>query len=158
MKEFIKKPIFLGIVILITGFILGIVVSNVFIDNKFGPQYNGGKFFKDQFKRRMIRTINPDENQLKEIEPIIDKYSERTSEITENHFKEFTAILDSLQKELAPILTDAQKEKLKERKGKMKRFKFKKRHKRMRKFKNRKNWEKRRLQNDSLKSDSLQNK
>jgi hypothetical protein len=123
----LKKPIFLGIVILIVGLIFGVLVSSFFIsDRRDGHSPNGMKISKEHFKKRMIRVIDPDEDQFDKIDPIIDKYAERTSEITDKYFEEFSAILDSMRIELEPILTDKQKERLQERREKMEKFKFRK--------------------------------
>jgi hypothetical protein len=123
----LKKPIFLGIVILIVGLIFGALVSSFFIsDRRDGHSPNGRKISKEHFKKRMIRVIDPDEDQFDKIDPIIDKYAERTSEITDKYFEEFSTILDSMRIELEPILTDKQKERLRERRDKMEKFKFRK--------------------------------
>ena len=123
----LKKPIFLGIVILIVGLIFGALVSSFFIsDRRDGHSPNGRKISKEHFKKRMIRVIDPDEDQFDKIDPIIDKYAERTSEITDKYFEEFSTILDSMRIELEPILTDKQKERLRERRDKIEKFKFRK--------------------------------
>ena len=125
-----KKPIILGIIIIIIGFLLGAIIVSFFIDNKMeDPRHNVGKHFKVSFKKRMIRVIDPDEEQLKEIEPIIDKYTERTSEITDKYIEDFSATMDSMHNELEPILTEDQKERLSKRREKMKRMEFKKKNK-----------------------------
>ena len=123
----LKKPIFLGIVILIVGLIFGALVSSFFIsDRRDGRSPDGRRISKEHFKKRMMRVIDPDEDQFDKIDPIIDKYAERTSEITDKYFEEFSSILDSMRIELEPILTDKQKERLQERRDKMKKFKFRK--------------------------------
>jgi hypothetical protein len=123
----LKKPIFLGIVILIVGLIFGALVCSFFISDRIdGHSPNGRKISKEHFKKRMIRVIDPDEDQFDKIDPIIDKYAERTSEITDKYFEEFSTILDSMRIELEPILTDKQKERLRERRDKMEKFKFRK--------------------------------
>ena len=126
-----KKPIILGIVIIIIGFLLGAIIVNFFVDSRMGdPRHNFGKHFKGNFKKRVIRVIDPDEEQLKEIEPIIDKYTERTSEITEKYYEDFSAAMDSMHNELEPILTEDQKERLSKRREKMKLMDFKNKFKR----------------------------
>lgn len=123
----LKKPIFLGIVILIVGLIIGALVGSFFIsDRRDGHSPDGRRISKEHFKKRMLRVIDPDENQFNKIDPIIDKYAERTSEITDKYFDEFSAILDSMRTELEPILTDTQKERLQKRRDKMEKFKFRK--------------------------------
>ena len=125
-----KKPIILGVIIIIIGFLLGAIIVNFFIDSRMeDPRQNVGKHFKGNFKKRVIRVIDPDEVQLKEIEPIIDKYTERTSEITEKYYEDFSATMDSMHNELDPILTEDQKERLSKRREKMKRMEFGKKNK-----------------------------
>lgn len=128
----LKKPIFLGIIILIVGLLLGALVSSFFIsDRRDGHSPDGKRISKEHFKKRMIRVIDPDEDQFTKIDPIIDKYAERTSEITDKYFEEFSAILDSMRVELEPILTDKQKERLQKRREKMEKFKFRKNQKKL---------------------------
>ena len=123
----LKKPIFLGIVILIVGLIFGALVSSFFIsDRRDSHSPDGRRISKEHFKKKMIRVIDPDEDQFNKIDPIIDKYAERTSEITDKYFEEFSVILDSMRIELEPILTDKQKVRLQERRDKMEKFKFRK--------------------------------
>ena len=126
-----KKAIILGVVIIIIGILLGAIIVNFFVDNRMGdPRHNVGKHFKGNFKKRVIRVIDPDEEQLQEIEPIIDKYTERTSELTEKYYEDFSATMDSMHNELEPILTEDQKERLLKRREKMKRMEFGKKNKR----------------------------
>ncbi len=128
----LKKPIFLGIIILIVGLLLGALVGSFFIsDRRDGHSTDGKRISKEHFKKRMIRVIDPDEDQFTKIDPIIDKYAERTSEITDKYFEEFSAILDSMRVELEPILTDRQKERLQKRREKMEKFKFRKNQKKL---------------------------
>ncbi len=123
----LKKPIFLGIVILLVGLIFGALVSSFFIsDKRDGHLPTGKRISKEHFKKRMLRVIDPDEDQFNQIDPIIDKYAEKTSEITDKYFEEFSTILDSMRVELEPILTDKQKERLQKRRDKMEKFKFRK--------------------------------
>jgi len=139
-----KKPIFLGIIIIIIGFLLGAIIVSFFVDNRMeNPRHNVGKHFKGNFKKRMIRVIDPDEEQLQEIEPIIDKYTERTSEITVKYYEDFSAAMDSMHNELESILTEDQKERLSKRREKMKRMEFGKKNKK---------WRRKWKRGDSIKS------
>ncbi len=59
--------------------------------------------------------IQPTPEQRKELEEIIDRYAERLQHLSLDYRQETRALLDSMQQEIEPLLTEEQKQRLEER-------------------------------------------
>jgi hypothetical protein len=68
------------------------------------------------FASRLEEVIDPDPGQAKVIREILTRYGESLHEITSRHRSETKAVFDSMAAELAPILTEDQKDRLDRRK------------------------------------------
>ncbi|MGQ9604127.1 MAG: hypothetical protein ACUVUU_07920 [bacterium] len=58
------------------------------------------------------RMILPDRSQKEYVKPVIRKYSERFEMLFQKHRKDVQALVDSLEAELNPLLTEEQKQRL----------------------------------------------
>lgn len=58
------------------------------------------------------RMILPDRSQKEYVEPVIRKYSERFEMLFQKHRREVQTLVDSLEAELNPLLTEEQKQRL----------------------------------------------
>jgi SAM-dependent MidA family methyltransferase len=70
---------------------------------------------KDKFKQKVEHMLNPDESQLKQIGPIVDKFSEKAYTQTKDYKNKMYESFDSLYIELKPLLKDEQKQKFEKR-------------------------------------------
>ncbi|MBC8488419.1 MAG: hypothetical protein H8D45_20520 [Bacteroidetes bacterium] len=115
-----KKIVLISIGLLLTGFILGLLVSGIVIHYKL--KHLPEKFTQEFIQSKMLQNIDPDDRQLKAVEPITYKYAGKVVSLTKEHFEELYSIVDSFHLELKPILDDEQYEKISD---KMKRLKSK---------------------------------
>ena len=67
------------------------------------------------FASRLEEVIDPDPSQAEVIREILTRYGDSLNEITTRHRSETKAVFDSMAAELAPILTEDQKERLEKR-------------------------------------------
>lgn len=115
-----KKVVLISIGLLLTGFILGLLVSGIVIHYKL--KHLPEKFTQEFIHNKMLDKFDPDDKQLEFLEPVTYKYAGKIVSLTKKHFEELFNIADSLQIELKPILNDKQYERLSD---KIKRFKSK---------------------------------
>jgi len=103
------------------GIIFGLVLDRTFVEYQ----------MKSRFKRlrepRMIghlleRIIQPAPEQQKRIREILAKYSQQMDETRRQVMKQSAVIMDSLQQDLAPILTEEQKSRLEEHRKRFERW------------------------------------
>lgn len=107
-----KRSIVIIIATLILGFILGMLTSAQIRYHKLKPVR---VFFSEDRFREMIYTIvSPDDVQKEKLEVVIRKYAKRNRDIQINFRKELEDFMSDLWKEMSPLLTDEQKEKLEE--------------------------------------------
>lgn len=106
------KPIFLVVITLIIGFIIGMLTSAQIRLNKLKPVRL--YFSEERFREGLFNTIQPDEKQKAEIEKILDKYARFNSELQNNFRKELDSSMKELRKELDSKLTEEQLSRLKE--------------------------------------------
>lgn len=105
-----KKIVLISIGLLLTGFILGLLVSGIVIHYRL--KHLPEKFTQEFIQSRMLHHIDPDDKQLKAIEPITYKYAGKVVSLTKEHFEELHSIVDSYLTELKPILDDKQYERI----------------------------------------------
>jgi len=101
---------------IITGtLLLGIILGGLIHSAVMKQRIKQIRSFRDRggFETFLERIIQPDESQRLKIQAVFDKYNPKIYEIRRQHFKEFSALIDSLKAELDPILTPEQREKLK---------------------------------------------
>lgn len=106
------RPILLGIITLIIGFVLGMLTSAQLRLHKLKPvrMY----FSEERFREGFYKTIQPDEEQKAKIDLIIDKYAKLNHELQGSFRKELDANIKAMQKELDSNLTKEQLARIKE--------------------------------------------
>jgi hypothetical protein len=106
------RTILLAIVILIIGFVLGMLTSAQLRLHKLKPVRL--YFSEERFREGFYKTIQPDEAQKVKIDLILDKYAKLNSELQGNFRKEMEANVKAMRKELDSNLTKEQQARLKE--------------------------------------------
>jgi hypothetical protein len=106
------RPVLLGIITLIIGFVLGMLTSAQLRLHKLKPvrMY----FSEERFREGFYKTIQPDEKQKAKIDLILDKYAKLNSELQGNFRKELDANVRAMRKELDSNLSKEQLARLKE--------------------------------------------
>jgi hypothetical protein len=104
------KTVLIVLSTLIIGVIIGALITGAFARHRIG------RFMAMRDPGRLSmhveRIIDPDESQREAVREILHKHSERFLEIHSRFEGEMLALRDSLKKDLAPILTDEQRERL----------------------------------------------
>jgi len=106
------RPILLGIVTLIIGFVIGMLTSAQLRLNRLKPvrMY----FSEERFREGFYRTIQPDEAQKAKIDIILGKYARLNSETQGKFRKELDSNVKAMRKELDSNLTKEQLARMKE--------------------------------------------
>jgi len=106
------RPILLGIITLVIGFVIGMLTSAQLRLHRLQPvrMY----FSEERFREGFYKTIQPDEEQKAKIDQILDKYAKMNSETQSNFRKELDANVRAMRKELDSNLTKEQLSRLKE--------------------------------------------
>ncbi len=106
------KPILLIVIILIIGFILGMLTSAQIRFHRLKPVRL--YFSEERFREGFYKTIEPDEAQKAEIEKILEEYAKLNSDVQSNFRKELDSNMKEFRKELDSKLTKEQLARLKE--------------------------------------------
>jgi hypothetical protein len=106
------KPIFLVIITLAIGFVLGMLTSAQIRYHRLKPVRV--YFSAERFREGFYKIIQPDEKQKAEIEKILDKYAKINSNLQSDIRKELDANMKEFRKELDSKLTRDQLARLKE--------------------------------------------
>lgn len=106
------RPILLGIITLIIGFILGMLTSAQLRLHKLKPVRV--YFSEERFREGFYKTIQPDEEQKAKIDLILDKYAKQNSKLQGDFRKELDANVRAMRKELDSNLSKEQLARLKE--------------------------------------------
>lgn len=106
------KPILVVVVILIIGFVLGMLTSAQLRFHRMKPV--SVYFSEDRFRDGFYRTIEPDEKQKAKIDLVLDKYAKINSELQGSFRKELDASMKDFRKELDSYLTKDQLARLKD--------------------------------------------
>ncbi len=106
------RQILFAIIILLIGFVIGMLTSAQLRLNRLKPvrMY----FSEERFREGFYRTIQPDEAQKAKIDLILDKYARINSETQSNFRKELDSNIKAMRKELDSNLTKEQLARLKE--------------------------------------------
>jgi len=113
-----KKTLLMLFGILVLGIAIGAVTMSL-ISNKKLKSYSE-PMTKERFTEKVMRLIDPDEEQLAKINSIIDVYAVRAADISIENKARVIENLESLYSELNPFLNEAQKQKFEGRISRMK--------------------------------------
>jgi AraC-like DNA-binding protein len=106
------KSIFVILVTLIIGFILGMLTSAQIRYHRLKPVRVF--FSEERFRDGFYKTIQPDEQQKAKIDLILDKFAKINSELQNNFRKELDANMKEFRKELDLNLSKEQQARLKD--------------------------------------------
>jgi len=106
------KPILVVVIILIIGFVLGMLTSAQLRFHRLKPV--SVYFSEDRFRDGFYRAIEPDEKQKAKIDLVLDKYAKINSELQGSFRKELDASMKDFRKELDSYLTKDQLARLKD--------------------------------------------
>jgi hypothetical protein len=104
------KPVIIIASTLIIGFAIGFLTSSMITHQKMKRFRSFNSV--ESFKRRTIHLIEPDEQQMKELVPILDKYAKDIIQIRKSFGKEFFSLMKDFHNEIKPLLTEEQVERL----------------------------------------------
>ncbi len=116
-----RKTILIIIFTLLFGFFLGIFVSGFYIRKEF-REFVSVKNERG-FKHRMIKVLDLSDKQTIDLDSIFTKHALIIEKLHCNFHKGFKQDMDSLENEMQPYLTEAQKQIVIEMKEKHRRFK-----------------------------------
>ena len=112
MKTQAKTTIIL-ITIFILGILIGIVADRTYVEHQMKKRFTQMRN-PQMLKFVLERIIEPNPEQKEKIDEILKKYDDKFADARFSIMKETRTLMDSLRKELEPILTEEQKERLKE--------------------------------------------
>jgi Spy/CpxP family protein refolding chaperone len=110
--EMKTRSVVILVATLFLGIILGMLTSAQIRYHKLKPIRVF--FSEERFREGIYSVINPDESQMVKLDEIIKKYSRRNREIQTNFRRELDNFTKDLWKEMDPVLTREQVEKLQE--------------------------------------------
>jgi hypothetical protein len=117
------KSSFLIVFTLLIGIVLGVLIDRTMIHRSFEKRIERMQspgIFRNNFER----LIEPSASQSVIVKQIVEKYSKKLFEHSQQTRQEMAAIMDSLKTELEPILTPEQKERFEQRLHRMGRRPF----------------------------------
>ena len=106
------RSVIIIVATLFLGFVMGMLTSSQIRYHKLKPVRLF--FSEERFREAIYGTINPDEYQKEKLEVVIRKYSRLSREIQMNYRKTLEDFTSDLWKEMLPLLTSEQKEKMEE--------------------------------------------
>lgn len=106
------KPIIIIVITLVIGFILGMLTSAQIRYNRLRPVRVF--FSEERFREGFYRVIQPDGKQKEKIDVLLSKYAKDNSEMQGDFRKKLDSLMKDFWKELEPVLTKDQLERLKQ--------------------------------------------
>lgn len=106
------KSFFLLLITLLVGILLGFLLKTRIIDDRF-EQMRGMKK-PDGMLNMMIDIIEPSEEQLKELKPILEKHQSKFDTVMVESFDKMKVLIDSLNNDLSKVITKEQMQRLHE--------------------------------------------
>lgn len=104
------KIIAFVLILLGTGFVGGFVTHRYLLQKKIARVAE--MRFARGFERELFRVINADEEQKSQISPHVEKYSSEIGKIMSQSRQKRKEMMDSLYKEIKPLLTEEQLDEL----------------------------------------------
>ena len=105
---------------LLIGIVIGLFLAGPMVHHRMRPHIPGKG--PEAFAPMLERIIEPTAEQRDAIREVLEKHSDRLAEMHMGYRTEMTAVMDSLRKDLDPILTEEQKARLDERHGRLRDF------------------------------------
>ncbi|NCA84251.1 MAG: hypothetical protein EOM83_01610 [Clostridia bacterium] len=102
------KSIIIIITTLLIGFVIGFLTNAQITRNRLDTFVNQGSY--NFFRHRMIQGINPDPQQARQIEPILEKYAQLADENIMQSRQNMQQMHQQMIDELQPYLTNEQLE------------------------------------------------
>jgi hypothetical protein len=112
--------------ILIIGFVAGFFTHRSMMEQRLKKL--SGKRTAEAVEDRLLRLIEPEDEQLAQLKPVLEKYALRLSELGKAFHQSRLAVYDSLKAEVRPLLREEQIPQLEEAIDHMKRRRFSKKH------------------------------
>jgi hypothetical protein len=106
------KPIIIIVITLAIGFILGMLTSAQIRYSRLKPVRVF--FSEERFREGFYRVIQPDEKQKETIDRLLSRYAKDNSTIQNDFRKKFDSLMKDFWKEIEPVLTKEQLERLKQ--------------------------------------------
>ena len=108
---------------LIIGMICGALILGAFARDRLQPP--PPQMTRERFVERWVRMVRPDQEQIRRIREVVGEHEPGFRENYVRHRHEMQALVDSLHRDLEPILTEEQRERIKrirERRESMREF------------------------------------
>jgi len=101
---------------LLIGVIIGAAGTRAYLRTKWKQRASMSKVgLRDGFIAFNERILQPEDSQRDTLRQILDKYFEKFNAVSQGHRMEMRALIDSMNSEMDPILTEEQRERLAER-------------------------------------------
>ena len=94
---------------LIIGMVCGALILGAFARDRLQPP---PQVTRDRFVERWVRMVRPDQEQLQRIREVVGEHEPGFRENYMRHRQEMQALVDSLRRDLEPILTERQIERI----------------------------------------------
>jgi len=107
------KTVSILIFIFILGILLGVVVDRTIVENQMKNRMQRMRN-PGMIGHLLERVIQPTPEQRKKIEIVLDKYADKMFQTRQQAMEAAAVTMDSLRKDLEPILTEDQKQRLDE--------------------------------------------
>lgn len=108
---------------LIIGMVCGALILGAFARDRLQP--SPPQMTRERFVERWVRMVRPDQEQMRRIREVVGEHEPGFRENYMRHRREMQALVDSLHRDLEPILTEAQIERIKRnraRRGRIREF------------------------------------
>lgn len=96
---------------LIIGMICGALILGAFARDRLQP--SPPQMTRERFVERWVRMVRPDQAQMRRIREVVGEHEPRFRENYMRHRQEMQTLVDSLHRDLEPILTESQFERIK---------------------------------------------
>lgn len=95
---------------LIIGMVCGALILGAFARDRLQPP---PQVTRERFVERWVRMVRPDQEQLQRIREVVGEHEPGFREYYMRHRQEMRVLVDSLHRDLEPILTESQLERIK---------------------------------------------
>ena len=95
---------------LIIGMVCGALILGAFARDRLQPP---PQMTRERFVERWVRMVRPDQEQMRRIREVVGEHEPGFRENYMRHRQEMQTLVDSLHRDLEPILTEEQRERIK---------------------------------------------